>query len=365
MPRDVTGRVLVKTRFALGSQTGVIYTIGRHARKQPELFVEDIPYEKKDDVVEDLEAFCTHNVKFGDVKLNGRVMYGFGRVSDEEAVKMKNTSMRACHKRAKLLKVTPVPILRNMQPEDEERAAAFLLAQARRLADAPCAAGCEHCECTTGGLRFLYRQLEGVSVDTGTVATRDGMFKEHADGTRHLMDMHEFKYDMTLYDDASVSLLELGTDGFAKRGDPIMETATKLAGTVISRMMNYDDEAEVQRAPLSTDDIDLTFLPEEVRTGDFVWMYETDPRNVPDDDDDPWAELGFAWTTPDDPNDPRRLNMLKVLAVHSGNRGLVVQDRGLPWAHRIAKETVVCSLRLDNWPELEQGDEVATGEAAE
>ena len=346
MPRDVTGRVLVKTRFALGSKTGVIYTIGRHARNQPELFLEDIPYEKKDDVVEDLEAFCTHDVKFGDTRLNGRVMYGFGRVSDEEAVKMKKTSMQACHKRAKLLKVTPVPILRNMEPEDEARAAAFLLAQARRLAEAPCVAGCEHCECTTGGMRFLYRQLDGVSVNTGTVATRDGMFKQHADGTSHLMDMHEFKYDMTLYDNASVSLLGLGVDGFAKRGDPIMETATKLAGTAISQMVRFNDkEGE------AADEMDLTILPEEVRTGDFVWMYETDPRNVPDEDDDPWAEIGFAWTTPDDPNDPRRLNMLKVLAVHSGDRGLVVQDRGLPWAHRIEKETVVCSLRFDHWPD--------------
>ena len=65
-----------------------------------------------------------------------------------------------------------------------------------------------------------------------------------------------------------------------------------------------------------------------------------------------------SLATWDDPNDPRRLNMLKVLAVHSRDRGLVVQDRGLPWAHRIAKETVVCSLRLDHWPDGEK----STGE---
>lgn len=337
MPSVVTGRVLIKTSFALGSRTGVVYTIGRHARNLPELFIQDVSLEHKDFAVEDLETFCTDDVKPGEAKVCGELMYGFGRVSDEQAHEMKSTSMRACHERAKLLQVSRVPLLRDVMSEDATRSNALLLAQARRLADARCVAGCEHCACDNSGERFLYRALDGVSVDTGTIATRDGMFKEHADGTRHLMDMHEFQYDMTLYDDASVSLLYIGTEGWAKRGDPIMETAGELAKAAIAAMYNGN--------------VTPTILPEEVRTGDFVWMYETDPRTVPDEDDDPWAELGFAWTTPDDPNDPRRLVMVKVLAVHSGDRGLVVQDSGLPWAHRIAKETVVCSLRLDHWPD--------------
>ena len=351
MPSVVTGRVLIKTSFALGSRTGVVYTIGRHARNLPELFIQDISLEHKDFAVQDLEAFCTDEVKPGEAKVTGEIMYGFGRVSDEEARQMKSTSMRACHERAKLLQVTRVPLLRNVMSEDATRKNAFLLAQARRLADAPCVAGCESCACDNSGERFLYRTLDGVSVDTGTIATGDGMFKQHADGTRHRMDMFEFQYDMTLYDDASVSLLYVGTEGYAKRGDPIMETATKVAKAAI--------------AATSDGDVIPTILPEEVRTGDFVWMYETDPRNVPDEDDDPWAELGFAWTTRDDPNNPRRLCMLKVLAVHSGDRGVVVQDRGVPWAHRIAKETVVCSLRYDNWLEGEKSGEEGAAMFAE
>ena len=351
MPSVVTGRVLIKTSFALGSRTGVVYTIGRHARNLPELFLQDISLEHKDFAVQDLETFCTDDVKPGEAKVTGEIMYGFGRVTDEEARQMKSTSMRACHERSKLLQVTRVPLLRDVMSEDATRKNAFLLAQARRLADAPCVAGCENCACDNSGERFLYRALDGVSVDTGTIATRDGMFKEHADGTRHLMDMFEFQHDMTLYDDAPVSLLYIGTEGWAKRGDPIMETAGEVAKAAIAATSNGDDIP--------------TILPEEVRTGDFVWMYETDPCRVPDDDDDPWAELGFAWTTPDDPNDPRRLVMLKVLAVHSGDRGLVVQDRGLPWAHRIAKETVVCSLRYDNWPEGEKSGEEGAAMLAE
>ena len=351
MPSVVTGRVLIKTSFALGSRTGVVYTIGRHARNLPELFIQDVSLEHKDFAVEDLETFCTDDVKPGEAKVTGEIMYGFGRVSNEEAREMKSTSMRACHERAKLLQVSRVPLLRDVMSEDATRKNAFLLEQARRLADAPCVAGCEDCACDNSGVRFLYRALDGVSVDTGLIATRDGMFKQHADGTRHLMDMFEFQYDMTLYDDAPVSLLYVGTEGFAKRGDPIMETAGELAKAAI--------------AATSNGDVTPTILPEEVRTGDFVWMYETDPRNVPDEDDDPWAELGFAWTGPMDPVDPRRLVMLKVLAVHSGDRGLVVQDRGLPWAHRIAKETVVCSLRFDNWPEGEKSGEEGAAMFAE
>jgi hypothetical protein len=307
----------VKTAFPLGQRRGVVFTSGRHGQDKPELFLENVPVEARETVVDILEHAAGIDLKAGDSVAEDGGVFVVAQLTREAAREMVRTSLRALPKRARLLELRPAA---RQSCFGNPRAVAEFATLAADMRAQPCTGCGGLCDC--GGDRFLSATYRGESVYMGCVATERGMMKEHADGTRHKMSSIEWHFDDALYEPVGPVPGELFLR-VARRGTPELERTLPAVKNILQRM-EEDTGATT------------TLLPEEVRTGDLV------------------LRTGALCN---DPACSKCHQMLDVLAVHHDGRGLVVDGDGVPAPFRIQLNTIAGSVHGPHWGEDDDGDD--------
>ena len=313
----VRGRVIVKTAFPLGQRHGHVFTSGRHGRGQAELFLEGVPAEARAHAVGFLESFAAVDFKERDTVVEGGGVFVLAALTRDAKRHLLATSLRGLPKRARLLELRmALPRDRYANPDDD----AFVEQFARDMLARPCSGCGGLCDC--GGDRFLSSTYRGDEVFTGRVATPTGVFKEHADGSRHKMDATEFFFDDAIYEPMAPVPGEL-FPGVAHRGTPELE---RTLPAVEKLLKCAEDE----------DGATTSLLPVEVRAGDVVFR---------------------TGAVCDDPTCFECHQRMDVLAVHHDGRGIVVFAEGMPAPFRVKLDTIVGSIRGPHWEEGDGGEE--------
>ena len=184
----------------------------------------------------------------------------------------------------------------------------------------PCT-GCAMCG-TSCGVKALYLDLKGTSTFTGVVATPQGFKKLHADSMDldaegHNMSIEEFNLDMSLYDGASTYVPEPPDGIYAS----VQEAEPYIQETF---------EGFLKRGKEGGYNCQAT--PSEVRRGDTVYLW-----------------LLGEMECCEDKRCKSRLTLATVLAVHSEQKGIVVDQRDVCCPFRISLKHVFGSLPQKHW----------------
>ncbi len=320
----VGGRVLVKTAFPLGQRRGHVFTSGRHAQGRPELVLLNQPLEAKNSAVTMLEYMASLDFKEGGMVVEGVVVFVATAVPRDKARELLSTTLRALGRRTRLLQLRRAVDKDRFKTAEEE---AYIESLSRDMLTRPCS-GCG-ATCGCGDEKYLSSQLGGESVYTGLIATSDGLYKEHDDGSRHKVDATEFNLDESIYDTPIAVVPDDLHPAPATRGSAEMQAAMGTLEATLSAM-----EANVSGAK-------RTMLPTEVRTGDLVFRVDARCK---------------------DPDCRNCHQMLEVAAVHHGNRGVIVVDDNVPAPFRISLDTIAVSIQGPHWGDGDAMEEEDEGE---
>lgn len=314
--------VRVLTHFPTeGDARGNVYTSGRVGVGKPELLLRTVPAEKREEAVEILKHFQPSNIGPKDALGSSGGMFVVFPIDKRDVAKVLQDHMPNCSKRARVLE------LRSVVPKDAFKTATpdVLNEIATAMLEAPCTGCGKGCECGTNPRvdMAIYKDVDGSSVYTGIHATRSGFFKIHdndrtldSDKGYHLMDVTEYEFDSSYYDDPLCPIPNVLQSEYAKR-----TFAAKEANEVLRhRMEQFQEEG-----------YSCTWRPEHVRTGDLALVYSAEE------------------TCCDDPRCPDRAVLMHVHAVHNNHGGIVVEDDRHYFPVRIELEHVFASVKGKHW----------------
>ena len=301
--------IAIKTAFAPGTGSGMVYTAGRHKAKQPELVMRNVPLTHKAAVAEFLDLLADTAVASGETRRLDRMAFVVSMPSAEKTAQLLRDHMQACSKRASVLELRQA-VPKNVFKADHDASVDEL---ARTFMKRPCV----DCEAGCGcGVKAMYKTLDGVDTFTGIVATSSGFKKLHADendldAEGHHMSAEEFNLDLSVYDNPFAPVAGLDVVGAYARRETAPPEAWALLHDVLSSFQ--DEELKVVAAP------------GEVRCGDAAFVYDTSDSCCPN-------KLC-----------KNRIHCLEVLAVHSGGRGIVVCSEKIAFPYRIELAHVLYS----------------------
>lgn len=307
--------IAIKSAFAPGSTTGIVYTAGRHKAKQPELVVCKVPLTHKAAVAEFLNLLADATVAAGETRRLGPMAFVAETPSAEKTAQLLRDHMQACSKRASVLELRQA-VPKHVFSADHDDSVDELARAFMQRACVECGGGC------ACGVKAIYKSLDGAETFTGIVATSSGFKKLHADADDvdaegHTMSAEEFNLDMSVYDSPFAPVAGLDAVGaYARR-----EAASAEATALMNEM----------RASLQEGGLAVVDAPDEVRCGDAVFAYDTT--------DSCCANKMCK----------HRVHCLEVLAVHSGGRGIVVCSEKTAFPYRIELAHVVFVGRGGLW----------------
>ena len=314
--------VRVLTHFPMeGDARGNVYTSGRVGVGKPELLMRTVPTEKQEEAVDILEHFQALKIGPKDALGSDGAMFVVFPIDKRDVAKVLQDHMPECSKRARVLE------LRSVVPKDAFKTADndVLNEIAAAMLEGPCAGCGQGCKCATNPRREMavYKDVDGSSVYTGIHATKSGVFKIH-DNDRtleskkgyHHMDVTEYEFDMSYYDDPLCPIPIVLQSEYAKR-----TFAAKEANEVLKRRMEK----------FEAEGYSWTWRPEHVRTGDLVLVYSA------------------KATCCKDPRCVERAVAMDVLAVHHNDGGIVVEDDDHYFPMRIELEHVFASVKGKHW----------------
>lgn len=290
-------QIVTKTDFPADGGLGTIWTVGRHALGLPELCtlnvvpsLREVAYDVLSELAED--STVTKNIV---VPLGDRMMYAAYLMPKSSSKPLIQTTLQGCDADARILRfkaVAPKEAFMNAETDAKVlREAQELVKPA--LGETPCD------DCYVPLTVFV----DDDPVNPGIRVTTNGFRKEHADGTTHKMSGAEYTYDCSAYDDP-FAVVPNGAKGLLRCEAADETVMGKIQAVLATR---YKDK-------------DVELQPTEVRAGDTTVS---------------WVEGGFMIST--------------VLAVHAGNRGVIVAQDECWGPSRIPIETVLGSVHGPHW----------------
>lgn len=329
--RRIDGAILVKSSFAPGEPRGCVFTDGFRGRGMPEVVMTKVPVNGKESV----EAFFRAVAEKGDPVLPDKLIPIAGEFLATKEVTLKQRAhflstcldLKCCAPQDLcLVRIACVP--RKDEFEDEE-SEARMLEEAVNAKTAPCTS------CQTAGscdpelcARQLCPDLDGERVSTGIYAELDGMYKVHADGTRHKMTAKEFQLDNSVFPDATFIVPGDPKRFRIKRHQMVKNSKEASALLFMSRFVKRS-VAKGAAVPEEAIADCVKALPDEVRTGDIVFRHDARCKDL--------GQCGNCIDT------------LEVVAVHAEGRGLVVVPKGAPVPFRVADDAILLSVRGPHW----------------
>lgn len=329
--RRIDGAILVKSSFAPGESRGCVFTDGFRGRGMPEVVMTRVSVDAKATVEEFFRTIAEKAVHIPPGKL--MPIAGEFLATKEVTLKQRAHFLSTCMEPFKcapqdlcLVRIACVP--RKDEFEDEE-SETRMLEEAVSAKTAPCT-GCQTaCSCDPGlCARQLCPNVDGERVSTGIYAELDGMYKVHADGTRHKMSAKEYQLDNSVFDNATIMVPDDPKRFWIKRHDVAGEPK---AGSALLFMSRFVKRSVAKGAAVPEEAVAdcVKALPDEVRTGDIVFRHDARCKEP--------GQCGDC------------IDRLAVLAVHAEGRGLVVMHTNTPVPFRAADDTILLSVRGPHW----------------
>lgn len=332
--RRIDGAILVKSSFEIvdgAESTGCVFTDGFRGRGMPEVVMTKVSANAKATV----EAFFRTVAEKGTPIPPGKLipLEGEFLATKEVTLKQRAHLLSTCMdfkccapEDLCLVRIACVPRKDEFEDEASETR---LLEEAVNAKTAPCTSCQTVCSCEPGsGSRHLCPKFDGDQVSTGIYAEVDGMYKVHADGTRHKMTAKEYQLDNSLFDNALIMVPDDPKRFRIKRHDVV---GAPKAGSALLFMSLFVKRSVAKGAAVPEEAIAdcVKALPDEVRTGDIVFRHDARCKDL--------GQCGNCIDT------------LEVVAVHAEGRGLVVVPKNSPVPFRVADDTILLSVRGPHW----------------